>query len=245
MTSLKPSIERSSSGHSKVLQRHLATLQRVHFMRNVLACAGRSGGSTISINKGRRAARRLRIRALGSTGESQSRPDSQLLVIINLPAPLLTAPPFPDGCAVRRDHEYRSRISAPTISYWLPIRSNGSTARSSGALRLSAFFSMRSPSSASSAPSCSSRPMNRRLRAHYMTGDYRALSNDPISGYPLGQPDQPGRCRRSWHQPSLNGIRSRPWGAWSDERAWLYVDKAGVSRRGRVLPMFACQRQSI
>src|SRR5579871_1963665 len=56
-------------------------------MRNVLACAGRSGGSTISINKGRRAARRLRIRALGSTGESQSRPDSQLLVIINLPAP--------------------------------------------------------------------------------------------------------------------------------------------------------------
>ena len=123
---------------------------RVHFMRNVLAHAGKPGP-----------ARRLRLhRHRLRPGRRRGR--QQAMAPGRRSAPTQGAEarrPHGRGRARRAGlHELSRRIidrrSTP------PIRSNASTARSSAAPRSSASSPTRTPSPASSAPSCSNRTMN-------------------------------------------------------------------------------------
>ena len=123
---------------------------RVHFMRNALAHAGKSGRRVVS--------------AFIATAFAQDDAEAATHAM----APGRRPAPAQAAQARRlhgrgRDrraglHDLPARSTAPSCTR--PIRSSASTARSSGAPRSSASSPTRPPSSASSAPSCSNRTTN-------------------------------------------------------------------------------------
>lgn len=133
---------------------------RVHFMRNALAHAGKSGRRVVSafIATAPSSPPRLPRTMPKLPRRSGARlPTSSAPSCPSLPASWTRPRPM---CWPTR----RSRRSiAPSCTR--PIRSSASTARSSGAPRWSASSSTRMPSSASSVRSCSSRTMNGRSSA--------------------------------------------------------------------------------
>jgi putative transposase len=127
---------------------------RVHFMRNALAHAGKSGRRVVSafiataFAQDDAAMARTQWRSVAD----QLRPKLPKLAVLMDDAE-------PDVLA------YMSFPAQHRPSFTAPIRSNASTARSSGAPRSSASSPTKPRSPGSSAPSCSSRTTNGRSSA--------------------------------------------------------------------------------
>ena len=173
---------------SKVLT---ATWQRcrVHFMRNALAHAGRSGRRVVSAfiatafaqddaeaakAQWRRVADQLRPK-VPKLAALMDEAEPDVLAYMTFPA------------------------AAPRQAPLAPTRWSGSTARSSAAPRSSASSPTRPPSPASSAPSCSNRTMNGPSSAP-ATSRWKASPPSamiPSSACPSWQPDRSGQTRRS------------------------------------------------
>ena len=127
---------------------------RVHFMRNVLAHAGKSGRRVVS--------------AFIATAFAQEDAEAARIQWRRVADQL--RPKLPKLASFLDEAEtdvlaYMSFPPAHRTSCTPPTRSNVSTARSNGGPRWSASFPTRMPSSVSSAPSCSNRMTNGRCSA--------------------------------------------------------------------------------
>ena len=123
---------------------------RVHFMRNLLAHAGKQGRRVVSA-----------FIATAFAQEDAEAARAQWRQVADQLRPKVAEARRPHGRGRGRRarlHELPGRAPAPSCTP--PIRSSASTARSSAAPRSSASSPTRPPSPASSAPSCSSRTTN-------------------------------------------------------------------------------------
>ncbi len=132
---------------------------RVHFMRNLLAHAGKQGRRVVAAFVGTAFAQEdaEAARAQWRQVADQLRPKVPKLagLMDEAEADVLAFMSFPKSLPSRKRGTIASRSTRPTP--W-----NGSTAKSSAAPRSSASSQTKQPSPASSAPSCSSRTMNGR-----------------------------------------------------------------------------------
>ena len=123
---------------------------RVHFMRNALAHAGKSGRRVVSA-----------FIATAFAQDDAEAASAQWRQVADQLRPQAAEARRPDGRGrARRARLHELPAAAPRQAALAPIRSSASTARSSAAPRSSASSPTRPPSPASSAPSCSNRTTN-------------------------------------------------------------------------------------
>ena len=136
---------------------------RVHFMRNVLAHAGKQGRRVVAAFIATAFAQEdaETARSQGRQVADQIRPKVAKLAVLmdQAEADVLAFMSFPKSLPSRKRGTTGPRSTRP-------IRWNGLTVRSSAAPRWSASFPMNKPLPAWSAPSCSTRTTNGRFSGH-------------------------------------------------------------------------------